>query len=136
VTPADQVIASPCLESLASCASIPPLVALRWHRMSDQPDLGRVAGRITVAAAAVFRSVRCMIYIICERLRAAVTAIVPTPNDGSRHDSRPPGFRSPRGHRLSAAPAQLTQAPRSPTCFLQLSTPLVAAGPENSTAMM
>jgi hypothetical protein len=25
------------LESLASCAGIPPLVALRWHRMSNQP---------------------------------------------------------------------------------------------------
>jgi hypothetical protein len=37
VTPADQVVASPSLESLASCAGIPPLVALRWHRMSNQP---------------------------------------------------------------------------------------------------
>jgi hypothetical protein len=69
--------------------------ALASHEQSTN-DLGRVAGRITVAAAAVFRSERCMIYIICERLRDAVTAMVPTPNDGSSQDSRRPGFRSPR----------------------------------------
>jgi hypothetical protein len=102
--------------------------ALASHEQSN--DLGRVAGRITVAAAAVFRSVQRMTYIICERFPAAVTAIVPTPNDRSSHDSRPPGFRSPRapfvgtrslGHRRAARAIPYQWYP---------------TGPHNSTAMM